>query len=118
MIMKLLLSILSVAVDRVAPVNYGEQNSNNRNHLILCNAMQGWVCFNTVNCFTNKGCNVENSLCVAGLGVLLELGGNLALVAVVVHHLLLIEQLDDGEEDNLKGGNFASMGQHCEVYND
>ena len=71
------------------------------------------ICFNTVYCFTNKGCNVENSLCVAGLGVLLELGGNLALVAVVVHHLLLIEQLDDGEEDNLKGGNFASMGQHC-----
>ena len=117
MIMKLWLSILSVAVDRVAPVNNGEQNSNNRNHLILCNAMQGWVCFNTVNCFTNKGCNVENSLCVAGLGVFLE-RGHLALVAVVVHHLLLIEQLDDGEEDNLEGGNFASMGQHCEVYNE
>ena len=61
------------------------------------------ICFNKVHCFTNKGCNVENSLCVAGLGVLLELGGHLALVAVVVHHLLLIEQLDDGEEDNLKG---------------
>ena len=109
---------MSVAVDRVAPVNYGEQNSNNRNHFILWNArMSISICFNTVYCFTNKGCNVENSLCVAGLGVLLELCGNLALVAVVVHHLLLIEQLDDGEEDNLKGGNFASMGQHCEVYN-
>ena len=70
------------------------------------------ICFNTVYCFTNKGCNVENSL-----GVFLELG-YLALVAVVVHHLLLIEQLDDGEEDNLKGGSFASMGQHCEVYNE
>ena len=109
---------MSVAVDRVAPVNYGEQNSNNRNHFILWNArMSISICFNTVYCFTNKGCNVENSLCVAGLGVTLELGGHLALVAVVVHHLLLIEQLDDGEEDNLKGGNFASMGQHCEVYN-
>ena len=113
------MSILSVAVDRVAPVNYGEQNSNNRNHLILCNArMSILTCFNTVNCFTNEGCNVENSLRVAGLGVFLELCGNLALVAVVVHHLLLIKQLDDGEEDNLEGGNFASMGQHCEVYND
>ena len=73
------------------------------------------ICFNTVYCFTNKGCNVENSPRVAGF--LLELCCHLALVAVVVHHLLLIEQLDDGEEDNLEGGNFASMGQHCEVYN-